>query len=109
MEPLELWWAQAGPARFIKKIIAGIAERRRVLCLTTPVPRPTGLANAIKDKLRSELSFDCAIVDLSTRDQSGSIVHLLAEPLLVVVVRGLDLFLCQHDCSLEIWGQGKTA
>jgi hypothetical protein len=86
MEPLELWWTQAGPSRFIKKFIAGVAERRRVLCLTTPVPRPVGMANAIKDRLRSELSLDCAVLDLSSREQSASIVHLLAEYLSVSVI-----------------------
>src|SRR3984893_5256564 len=86
MEPLELWGTQAGPSRFIKKIIAGVAERRRVLCLSTPVPRPLGMANAIKERLRSELSLDCAVLDLSSRKQSGSIVHLLAEYLSVSVI-----------------------
>lgn len=86
MEPLELWWTQAGPARFIRKIVGGVADRRRVLCITTPVPRPSGLPRAVKEKLWSELSLDSVVLDLSTRDQTGSIVHLLAEYLDVSLV-----------------------
>jgi predicted kinase len=86
MERLQLWWNLAGPAAFVGKIVRSVVERRRGMCIATPSPRPDGLTVAIKDKLRSELSLECIALNLSERDQSQSIAHLLGEYLEVPVV-----------------------
>ena len=40
--------------------------------------RPAGLSGAIERKLRSELSLECATLDVSREDQTQPIPHLLA-------------------------------
>jgi predicted kinase len=78
MERLQLWWDQPGPSNVIGKIVQGVAERQRVLCVATPEPRPAGLCSAIVQKLNADLSLECAALDVATKDQTQPIPHLLA-------------------------------
>lgn len=78
MDRLDIWWDLAGPFSIINKIVQAVGNRERVLCLAAPDPRPAGLSGAIERKLRSELSLECATLDVSREDQIQPIPHLLA-------------------------------
>ena len=86
MDRLDVWWNLAGPSSIINKIVQAVGNRERVLCLTAPNPRPVGLSGAIERKLRSELSLECATLDVSREDQTQPIPHLLAGSLGVPAV-----------------------
>ena len=87
MEREQLWWEQPGPASLIGKVVKGIADRQRALCIATPDPRPAGLCSAIERKLRADLSLECVTINVGTRDQSQAIPHLLATCLNVPAVQ----------------------
>ncbi len=78
MDRLDVWWNLAGPSSIINKIAQAVGNRERVVCLAAPNPRPAGLSRAIALKLRSELSLECATLDVSREDQAQPIPHLLA-------------------------------
>lgn len=78
MDRLHVWWDLGGPSSVINKIVQAIGNRERVLCLAAPNPRPAGLAGAIERRLRSELSLECATLDVSREDQADPIPHVLA-------------------------------
>lgn len=78
MEREELWWSQPGPANVLGKLVQGVANKQRVLCVSAPFPRPPGLSSAIQNKLKAELSLECAAFDVSGEDQSQAFAHLLA-------------------------------
>lgn len=78
MDRLHVWWDLGGPSSVINKIVQAIGNRERVLCLAVPNPRPAGLAGAIERRLRSELSLECATLDVSREDQVNPIPHVLA-------------------------------
>ena len=86
MDRLDIWWNLAGPSSIINKIVQAVGNRERVLCLAAPNPRPAGLSGAIERKLRSELSLECATLDVSREDQTQPIPHLLAGSLGVPAV-----------------------
>jgi hypothetical protein len=86
MERLHLWWNLAGPSALLGRILKSVIERRRVIFLSTPNPRPVGLGDAIKEKLGSELSLESVVIGLSGHDQSGPIAHLFSEYLDVPIV-----------------------
>jgi predicted kinase len=86
MDRLDVWWDLAGPSSIINKIVQAIGNRERVVCLAAPDPRPAGLCGAIERKLRSELSLECATLDVSREDQAQPIPHLLAGALGVSAV-----------------------
>jgi predicted kinase len=79
MDPLSAWWSLAGPSKFVAKIVKAVTDHRRVICITVPFPRPTGLVQAMKEQLLRDLSLECATLDLSGYDQSRSVAHILAE------------------------------
>lgn len=78
MEREVLWWSQAGPSSVLGKIALAVSRKERVVCISTPSPRLSGLTAAIERRLRMELSLDSVPVDLTAEDQSQSIAHLLA-------------------------------
>jgi hypothetical protein len=78
MDRLDVWWNLAGPSSIINKVVQAVGNRERVLCLAAPNPRPAGLSGAIERKLRSELSLECATLDVSREDQTQPLPHLLA-------------------------------
>lgn len=78
MDREALWWLQAGPSNVLGKIALAVSRKQRVVCISTPSPRISGLTAAIDRRLRTELSLDCVPIDLTTEDQSQPIAHLLA-------------------------------
>jgi predicted kinase len=86
MERELLWWEQPGPASVISKVVKGIADRQRALCIATPDPRPGSLCSAIEQRLRDDLSLECVTINVATEDQSQAIPHLLAKYLSVPAV-----------------------
>jgi hypothetical protein len=78
MDREALWWSQAGPSNVLAKIALAVSRKQRVVCISTPFPRISGLTVAIDRRLRTELSLDCIPIDLTTEDQSQPIAHLLA-------------------------------
>jgi hypothetical protein len=86
MERLDLWWALAGPSKFVSGITKCIVERRRVICLKAPHPSPPGLRRALERALREELSLDCFSLDLEAADQSRALPHVLGDLLGVPAV-----------------------
>lgn len=78
MDREALWWSQAGPSNVLGKIALAISRKQRVVCISTPFPRMSGLTTAIERRLRTELSLDCLPIDLAAEDQSQPIAHLLA-------------------------------
>jgi hypothetical protein len=78
MDRLEFWWDLAGPSSIINKVVQAVENRERVICLAAPDPRPEGLSKAVERRIRSELSLECATLDLSREDQAQPIPHLLA-------------------------------
>jgi predicted kinase len=79
MERLDLWWALAGPSKFVAGITKFIVERRRVICLKAPHPLPPGLCHAVERALREGLSLDCFSLDLEAVDQSRALPHVLGD------------------------------
>jgi AAA domain len=73
-----LWWSQAGPSNVLGKIALAVSRKQRVVSISTPSPRMSGLTAAIERRLRNELSLDCVPIDLAAEDQSQPIAHLLA-------------------------------
>jgi hypothetical protein len=69
---------QAGPSSFLGKIALAVSRKERVVCISTPSPRISGLTAAIERRLRTELSLESAPIDLTAEDQSQPIAHLLA-------------------------------
>src|SRR5438445_12502445 len=86
MEREQIWWGQPGPANVVDRVVKAVANRLRALCIAAPDPRPSGLCAAIERRLKSDLSLDCATLDVAGEDQSQSIPHLLAGFLNVPVV-----------------------
>src|SRR5258708_9362833 len=78
MEREDLWWSQAGPSSVLGKIALAVSRKDRVVCISTPLPRISGLTAAVERRLRSELSLDSVPIDLTAEDQSQPIPHLLA-------------------------------
>src|SRR5260370_40720730 len=78
MEREDLWWSQAGPSSVLGKIALAVSRKDRVVCISTPFPRISGLTAAVERRLRSELSLDSVPIDLTAEDQSQPIAHLLA-------------------------------
>src|SRR5258708_20447762 len=78
MEREDLWWSQAGPSSVLGKIALAVSRKDRVVCISTPFPRISGLTAAVERRLRSELSLDSVPLDLTAEDQSQPIAHLLA-------------------------------
>src|SRR5258708_9202994 len=78
MEGEDLWWSQAGPSSVLGKIALAVSRKDRVVCISTPFPRISGLTAAVERRLRSELSLDSVPIDLTAEDQSQPIAHLLA-------------------------------
>src|SRR6185437_7612380 len=78
MEREALWWSQAGPSSVLGKIALAVSRKERVVCISTPFPRVSGMTAAIERRLRTELSLDSVSIDLSTADQSQPIAHVLA-------------------------------
>src|SRR5262249_28243078 len=87
MEREQLWWEQPGPANVISKIVKGVADRQRALCVATPDPRPSGLSSAIERRLRTDLSLECITLNLVNTDQSQPIPHFVAQLLNVPAVQ----------------------
>ena len=78
MDREALWWYQAGPSSFLGKIALAVSRKARVVCVSTPSPRMSGLSDAIEHRLRSEISLDSVPIDLTAENQSQPIAHLLA-------------------------------
>ena len=78
MDREALWWAQAGPSSVLGKIALAVSRKERVVCISTPTPRMSGLKAAIERRLRTELSLDSVSIDLTAEDQSQPIAHMLA-------------------------------
>ncbi|MCP1758705.1 MULTISPECIES: AAA family ATPase [Bradyrhizobium] len=78
MDREALWWAQAGPSSVLGKIALAVSRKERVVCISTPTPRMSGLTAAIERRLRTELSLDSVSIDLTAEDQSQPIAHMLA-------------------------------
>src|SRR6185437_12443663 len=78
MEREALWWSQAGPSSVLGKIALAVSRKERVVCISTPSPRISGLIAAIERRLRTELSLDSVPINLTAEDQSQPIAHLLA-------------------------------
>jgi hypothetical protein len=78
MDRLQFWWDLAGPSAPIAKVVASLESGERVVCVATPSPRPAGIAPAIAQKVRRDLSLESATLDLAQEDQGQPIVHLLA-------------------------------
>jgi hypothetical protein len=73
------WSEITGP--LLSRIGEDPSQALALLVLAAPNPRPAGLLRAVERQLRSELSLESAILDISQEDQAQPIPHLLAGPL----------------------------
>ena len=79
MDREALWWAQAGPSSVLSKIALAVSRKEKVVCISTPTPRMSGLAAAIERSLSPELSLDSVSIDLKAAATSQPTAHMLAE------------------------------